>query len=73
MDKDAIEQVLAGINEAGGLVIDLDWWWSGYERDPVVTSEHISVGGAHMLLQTTKSGLMLLNGEVVEPAANGPR
>ena len=73
MDQNAIEEVLARINEAGGIDFDMNWWWSGYESDPVVTSEHMTVGGAHMLLQTTQSGLMPLNGKVVEPAVKESR
>lgn len=69
MDQEALEKALDAINDAAGLVIDLDWWWPGYESDPVVACEHIKVADTYMLIQTTQSGLMLLNGEVVEPAA----
>ena len=59
--------------EAASPMVDADWWWSGHENDPVVALERITVAGAHMLIQTTKSGLMLLNGKVVEPAAKAAK
>ena len=55
------------IEALGGLEIDMDWWWPGHETDPVVSCEHLEIAGTSMTLQSTRSGVMLLNGQVVEP------
>ena len=73
MAQDGMGKRLGVMPESGCAEIGSRGWWTGQESDPVVASGRIVVAGAQMLIQTTKSGLMLLNGKVVEPAAKGVR